>query len=412
MKKPTIISVVLVIAIIASILQYGLFPSQPVSEPHYNDYWSLNQPRLISEENLLTNNAIDVLFVGDTSFGENYHGRNFFENRQYDFFLEKLAPVLKQADSVIANLETPITNLLISPLDGKKKYIHWGDIHQTPKTLKKHNIHYVSLANNHTMDYGLGGLQQTIDALNEHQIQWFGAGLNVSQAAQPIYKRFVIGQNTFQLIVSAGFEHRSHYQTKYNYYATGDTSGVNRWKRQEVINQLRKIRRANTEAFIVAYPHWGKNYGFKTKRQTKLAHTLIDAGADLVIGHGAHIFQEIEKYRGHWILYNLGNFVFNSPGRYQKMEVAPFSLIAKLNVSHQKTGLTLTLILYPIFSDNRLSNYQPRPVTEKEINKVQDIIFQKSPPYLKQTMRVGKDQTGFFLTLDVWPSNTNTQNSR
>ena len=94
------------------------------------------------------------------------------------------------------------------------------------------------------------------------------------------------------------------------------------------------------------------------------------------------------------------------------MEVAPFSLIAKLNASHQKTGLTLTLILYPIFSDNRLSNYQPRPVTEKEINKVQDIIFQKSPPYLKQQMRVGKDQTGFFLTLDVWPSSANTQNSR
>ena len=151
MKKLTIISTILTI-IIVPVLRYWLFSSQPVSEPHYDDYWSVNQPHLIPEKNLLTNKAIDVLFVGDTSFGENYHDSNFFENRQYDFFLEKLVPLLKQPDFVIANLETPITNLLTSPLDRKKKYIHWADIRKTPKTLKKYNIHCVSLANNHTMD--------------------------------------------------------------------------------------------------------------------------------------------------------------------------------------------------------------------------------------------------------------------
>ena len=409
MKKLTIISTILTI-IIVPVLRYWLFSSQPVSEPHYDDYWSVNQPHLIPEKNLLTNKAIDVLFVGDTSFGENYHDSNFFENRQYDFFLEKLVPLLKQPDFVIANLETPITNLLTSPLDRKKKYIHWADIRKTPKTLKKYNIHCVSLANNHTMDYGLKGLQQTMAVLGKHQIQWFGAGLNASQASQPIYKKFAIGQKTFQLIVIAGFEHRNHYNTRYNYYATENIGGVNKWKPREAIDQLGQIRQSNAEAFIVAYPHWGKDYSFKTRKQTKLAHTLIDAGADLVIGHGAHILQEIENYHGHWILYNLGNFVFNSSGRYQKRKVDPFSLTARLNVSHQKNGLALELVLYPIFSDNRLSNYHPRPVTEKEMDKVQDIIFQRSPPYLRQKMRIGRDETGFFLALNVWPFDANIQN--
>nr|MCS5612248.1 CapA family protein [Candidatus Poribacteria bacterium] len=279
-----------------------------------------------------------------------------------------------------------------------------------PKTLKKYNIHCVSLANNHTMDYGLKGLQQTMAVLGKHQIQWFGAGLNASQASQPIYKKFAIGQKTFQLIVIAGFEHRNHYNTRYNYYATENIGGVNKWKPREAIDQLGQIRQSNAEAFIVAYPHWGKDYSFKTRKQTKLAHTLIDAGADLVIGHGAHILQEIENYHGHWILYNLGNFVFNSSGRYQKRKADPFSLTARLNISYQKNGLALELVLYPIFSDNRLSNYQPRPVTEKEMDKVQDIIFQRSPPYLRQKMRIGRDETGFFLALNVWPFDANIQN--
>jgi len=124
------------------------------------------------------------------------------------------------------------------------------------------------------------------------------------------------------------------------------------------------------------------------------------------------MLQEIENYRGHWILYNLGNFVFNSLGRYQKREVDPFSLTAKLNISHQKNGLALELLLYPIFSDNRLSNYQPRPVTEKEMDKVQDILLQRGSLYLKQNMRIGKDETGFFLAFNIWPLDTKNQDLR
>ena len=407
MKKLTIIVAIVTIVTIAPILWYKLLLSQPVSELHYHDYWTLNQPRLIPKENLLMNQTADVLFVGDTSFGENYHDNNFFENRQYDFFLEKLVPLLEQTDFVVANLETPITNLQTSPLAKKKKYIHWANMRKTPETLKKHNIHYVSLANNHTMDYGVKGLLQTTAVLDKHQIQWFGAGLNAPRASQPLHLKFTIGQNIFRLIVVAGFEHRSHYKRKYNYYATENAGGVNGWKQQKAINQLRQIRQSNAEAFIVAYPHWGKNYSFKTRKQTNLAHTLIDAGADLVIGHGAHILQEIENYRGHWILYGLGNFVFNSSGRYQKRKVDPFSLTAKLNVSCKKNGLALKLVLYPIFSDNRLSNYQSRPVTKKEMDRVQDIIFQRSPLSLRQAMKAGKDETGFFLSFNVWPLDAN-----
>ena len=61
-----------------------------------------------------------------------------------------------------------------------------------------------------------------------------------------------------------------------------------------------------------------------------MGHKLIDAGADLVIGHGAHNLQQIERYRDHWIIYSLGNFLYNNFGNFNKYNAPPYSLIVKL----------------------------------------------------------------------------------
>lgn len=395
--------------------------------PARHIFWSDDQPRGIllqpdikvsgcgeEEDNRGEQGKISknrrVLFVGDTGFGESYQrwmpqvdGVNFLDAMGYDYSLEKLTPLLHQADLVIANLETPIADLSVSPLSGQKKYIHRGDIHKTPETLHRHNIFAVSLANNHTLDYGVEGLRQTLKALEENGIAWFGAGLSEPQAFKPLYSELTIGGNSFQLVVVAGFEYRWNYRMAYKFYAGGEAGGVNCWTRKKAATQLRAIRAENRHAFIVAFPHWGRNYRFKTREQKKLAHALIDAGADLVIGHGAHIVQEIESYRGRWILYSLGNFVFNSPGRYQKENAHPFSLAARLDVCRMENRFVLRLRLYPIFSDNLVTNYQPRLVTEEERNRVQRILLERSPNprRLRWELGVGEDEVGHFLTLNV-----------
>jgi len=101
----------------------------------------------------------DILLLGDTSFGENYQfdvaghgGLNLLKINGYDYCTLKVTPLLANAKTIIANLETPLTNSLKSPYKGIKKYLHWGDMQKTPASLLKIGIKTVSLANNHAAD--------------------------------------------------------------------------------------------------------------------------------------------------------------------------------------------------------------------------------------------------------------------
>jgi len=356
------------------------------------------------EKSVKADKNIRILFAGDTSFGENYRGgMNILKSKGYDYSINKLVPFLKNSDMVIANLETPVTNLRSSPLHGKKRYIHWSDIEKTPKNLIKNNIKTVSLANNHTMDYGIKGLKESLDILKSNGIEYFGAGRNETEASIPFRFNSIINGKEINFIVAAGFEYIKDYDKKFNFYANQNSGGVNAWNETNAFNQIKALRDSDDKAFIIAYPHWWKNYSWKSEDQTKLAHRMIDAGADLVIGHGAHKLQEIEEYKGRWIIYSLGNFLFNTYGRYQQKKAPPFSLIAKLEISQRNYNPSFLLKLYPIVSDNRITKFQPRPVTKNEFNYVQKLVLTKSskPKQLQKRIKIGNDSNGmhFILTL-------------
>lgn len=373
---------------------------------------SCGNSQLVAQVVNVPDGQLSFVFVGDTSFGENYQeeierhgGENILKTKGYEYSLKNFAPFLRQADLVIANLETPITDLPSSPLAGKKTYLHWSNLVKTPKALKEHNISVVSLANNHTLDYGMKGLQQSLQALKKHDIQWFGAGRDEGAAVQPLRFDYQFGGRNFRFVIAAGFEYHKNYEEVYSFYANGDKGGTNAWTVDRATEQMKATRHANPNAFIVAYPHYGKNYAWKTKEQTRLARALIDAGANLVIGHGAHLLQEIEQYRGRWIIYNLGNFVFNSPGRYRKKNMDPFSLVARLDVVEKKDAMILTLRLYPIFSDNLITDFQPHFVTDQQFHRVQELIMHHSlnKGRLRNQMGTGEDKFGRYLVFDVTP---------
>ncbi len=178
---------------------------------------------------------------------------------------------------------------------------------------------------------------------------------------------------------------------------------MNAWTSESVVLQVKALRQSDPEAVIICYPHWGQNYRRKSAGQSRIGRMLIDAGADLVIGHGAHLLQEIEKYRGKWILYNLGNFVFNSPGRYGRKKVDPFSLAARLEAVKENGRVRLGLRLYPLFTDNRITRYQTRPASEEEAERVLEGILERSPDpgRLRGELRAGKDEAGYYFGLDV-----------
>ena len=121
-----------------------------------------------------------------------------------------------------------------------------------------------------------------------------------------------------------------------------------------------------------------------------MAEKLVDAGADIIIGHGGHLIQEIEKYNDKWIIYSLGNFVFNSPGRYEKENAWPYSVISILRFSFKNNKLNARVRLYPIVTDNLVTNYQTHPVDEKDFNKTIELLTDKSASSKASLSNTGK----------------------
>lgn len=354
--------------------------------------------------------SLEILFVGDTSFGENYQQRleetgkeNILKSQGYDYPLTKMKSILTSADVVVANLETPITNIKTSPYVNNKSYIHWSDIEKAPAHLLQHNIHVVSLANNHTFDYGNDGFLQTLDILEKEKLHYFGGGRNQQEASEPFMIDMDIAGQSFSCALIGAFQESPSFRKDYQAYAEGNKGGVNALNLDSLIKSIRAIKAFNPDCFVIVFPHWGYNYEWKSPTQIKEARILIENGADLILGHGAHMFQEIENHGNQWVVYSIGNFMFNSPGRYAHYNAPPYGLIAKLIVRSENNEITLSCKLYPIITDNKQTHYQPSFVTELQFNEICQLLSEKNTSqntYLHSLPR-NKDEHGFYLELPI-----------
>ncbi len=342
-----------------------------------------------------------ILFGGDTAFAESYGKQqmSLLEKKGYEFSIARLKPMLTNSDFVICNLETPITDLKESPYINKKRFIHWTHTKYAPKTYKANKMLTFSLANNHTLDYGIAGLRQTIAVMKENSLSWFGAGLNEEEAKKPLLRTFRVGNNDFKIAVIGAFEYNKEYDLTYNFYADKEKGGCYKLHLKAIREQITKLKAENPNIYVVIYPHWGRNYTWKTRLQTKLGHSFIKAGADLVIGHGAHGMQEIELYRGRWIFYSTGNFVFLTAGRYKKKKYPPYSFVTQLILSEENDKLGKWMRVYPIYSNNLVTNFQPRPLAEEEFDDFVNKLLEKSPLPRKIVKGIskGRDGVGNYL---------------
>ena len=343
-----------------------------------------------------------ILFGGDFSYGDTYkEGKETNEKYGYDYSFTKVAPFLNLADYSIVNLETPITDVDIEPYKKLKTWVHRGEPAVYSQYMKKYSINAVSLANNHARDCGVEGLSETIMILDSNLISHVGAGSNDDEAAAPLIKDIIIGKDRIKLAVFAAYEDRykKNSTESSSIFAAVDQPGVNLLAPEKIAKRIKEFRDTNPNGFVVVFPHWGSNYAWKSRSQTDLAEKLIAAGADIVMGHGAHLIQEIEKYKDKWIIYSLGNFVFNSPGRYEQKDAWPYSAIMLLRFSFENNKLKANFRLYPIITDNLVTNYQTHPVDEKDFNKIIELLMEKSAgsKALLSSMVKGRDKLGFYL---------------
>jgi len=206
------------------------------------------------------------------------------------------APFFKDADIRLANLECVVAT---TGSAGDKNYTFRAH----PRTLGVLKRHFdaLALANNHSGDFGREAFAEMLGLLKQADLDQFGGGHNLSEAHTPL----IIERKGLRiaLLGYSEFMPRS-FEADYN------APGVAWSEDEQVMADIQKARTVYHADLVIPVMHWGwENELSSNARQRQLAHTLIDAGADAVIGGHPHVTQEIEQYRGKPVIYSVGNFV-------------------------------------------------------------------------------------------------------
>jgi poly-gamma-glutamate capsule biosynthesis protein CapA/YwtB (metallophosphatase superfamily) len=226
----------------------------------------------------------------------------------WPLYFAGVRPVLEAADVALVNLECPFTTR------GRKlkKNFNFRARPELVKILQAGSVDVVTLANNHLMDYGREGVEDTLVTLEAAGIEHFGAGSDLAAARAPA----ILVRNGIRLgLVGYYFQAPPDMLEPKSVYATGHRPGV-----AGVFKDLRRMRAQLEEdltrlvpAVDVAIPyfHWGHEGSTEVRDyQIELAHRAIDLGGKAVLGAHPHRLQGVELYRGAPIFYSLGNFVF------------------------------------------------------------------------------------------------------
>lgn len=283
-----------------------------------------------------------IAFIGDISLNDDYidlyrKGMNPFKNVQ---------PVLLANGYVIGNLECMAKGEKGENLAKKPRLTTSVE---TLNYLKILNVKLVSLAHNHVYDHLLDGFLKTVNFLDDNNILHLGAGLSPDEAAKP--------QILTKDKIKIGLLN----------YITLDTN-PNLPKDADVFLNYFTLNQAQTDIdsikdkvdHIVLLLHWGGNVEgglFPDYEQPKIARKLIDAGADLIIGHHSHTIQPYEIYKGKYIFYSLGNFCFSDFAFEGESIVLPLRrrIGMVINVNFYTDSYSMSLF----FFRNDKSNYKP-----------------------------------------------------
>lgn len=228
--------------------------------------------------------------------------------------------------TAIANFEGSI----LEKKDDVNNY-RWEDkfsLYSCPEVidlLKDLNIKAVSLCNNHILDYN-HDIQSTVNFLKKNGIASWGL------KNHDIYS-FKWNHKTLFMITFATF---------------ANEHSLKLFSPLAVVNEVKRIRENSPDSYIVLFPHWGREkFSYPDPADRTLAHACIDAGADLIVGHHPHVIQPIEKYKGKYIVYSIGNFILPE-AKYGKMTSS--------NISKEKTEMAVEwdgekLFIHPMYFD-------------------------------------------------------------
>lgn len=266
---------------------------------------------------------------------------------------------LRKGDILVGNLEAPITTAGVE-FSGKK--FRFRTRPETAEILSRIGFSVLTLANNHIMDFGAGGLSDTLRYLDRAGIRHAGAGTTLSEARREALVQ-VKGKRVAFLAYSLTYPEE--------FFARRDRPGTAPGLDASIREDVGRMRPAAD--YVVVSVHWGaEGKGFPKAYQQRVARVAIDAGADLVLGHHPHVLQGVERYRGRTIFYSLGNFTFGS-----RSVVADRSMIARITLN----GVDQRADIVPINVLNSEVRFRPTVLAGGRAQEVIQRINRLSEPF-------------------------------
>jgi poly-gamma-glutamate synthesis protein (capsule biosynthesis protein) len=256
--------------------------------------------------------AVTFAFAGDVHFadeldneaGAESSGKPLADQLEADpsHLLAPIAPVLSGADLAMVNLETAITERG-EPVPGKN--FHFRSPAASFTALRAAGVDVVNMANNHALDYGPVGMQDTFDAIASSKLAVLGIGHDASEAYRP-YRTVIKGQRIAILSALDWLEPALIPAWSATESQPGVAFAIDPTR---LVNAVRAVRpQVDT---LVVFLHWGTEETYcASPEQQDLAEVLIGAGADIVVGSHAHRVFGAGRVGSSFVAYGLGNFVY------------------------------------------------------------------------------------------------------
>ena len=287
---------------------------------------------------------VRISFLGDISLNDEYS--ELYKKELKPF--KKISGCLFNSDLVIGNLEC------FAESDKGENVLKKPRLKTNLETLsylKDLNLKIATLANNHVYDNLKDGFNKTTNFLTEENIKWIGAGLSEEKAKEPLIEE--INEIKFAFL---------NFVTKDTNPNLPDNAEIylNWFYEDNITFDIIKLR--NYVDYIIILLHWGGRFeggNFPDWKQPQIAHRIIDAGADLLIGHHSHTLQPYEIYKGKYIFYSLGNFCFadiNFDNKIREIKRGKETESIIVNVFFQKSKYHIKLL----------------PIKNKEMQMIED----------------------------------------
>jgi len=307
-----------------------------------------NNPGIVETDGSTT---ITVTCTGDfTIGGDNYHHKekDFYgelNNHEGDinFTMANVRDIFSQDDLTLVNFEGTFTETTYVPSNKKENQFLFNISPKYVNVLSDNSIEAVSLENNHVMDHGDEGYEET---------------------KQTLYDAGIVFSNS-ELV---GIFNVKGYQIAMLSYLCIDrydkpVGGFNNLY-EKVAHDI-SVSKEKYPIVIVSF-HWGREKDYTpTNNQIKMGRLAVDSGADLVIGHHSHRINPIECYKGVYICYSLGNFCFAGHKSPSDMNSYLFQTRFRISADGEVTNTGFRIIPIRITSLKDRNNYTPTPLTDE-----------------------------------------------